>query len=62
MSAIPSSTPEQWAEYQAAVARMREQDTLDVLSGKRNADSLHFIPREIARQSKPVFPAKYRKS
>ena len=62
MSAIPVSTPEQWAEYLAAVARTREQDAADVRSGKRTADSLHFIPRELARQSKPVFPKRYQKS
>lgn len=43
-------------------ARTREQDRLDVLSGKRSAEYLHFIPRALARLSKRVFPGKYRKS
>ena len=62
MSDIPRSTPEQWAEIQAAVAKTRELDELDVRSGRRGADALHLIPRDIARLSKPVSPAKYRKS
>lgn len=47
---------------EAAVARTRRLDRLDVLSGKRSADALHFISRSMARQTKPVFPVKYRKS
>ena len=46
----------------AAVAMTRKLDTLDVLSGKRSADALHFISRSLARQSKPIFPATYQKS
>jgi hypothetical protein len=50
------------AKLQAAVANTRLLDALDVLQGRRSADSLHFIPRDLARQSRPVFPAKYRRS
>jgi hypothetical protein len=46
----------------AAVAMTRKLDTLDVLSGRRSADALHFISRSVALQSKPVFPLKYQKS
>lgn len=46
----------------AAVAMTRKLDTLDVLSGRRSADALHFIPRSVARRSKPEFPRKLRKS
>ncbi|WP_160170701.1 hypothetical protein [Luteimonas huabeiensis] len=46
----------------AAVAVTRRLDALDVFDGKRSADALHFIPRALARESKPEFPAKYRKS
>lgn len=45
-----------------AVDMTRRLDTLDVLSGRRNADALHFISRPMARGSKPVFPATYQKS
>lgn len=62
MRDLPPSTPEQWAELQAAIARTRELDTLDVLSGKRTPDSLFLIPRSVARQSRPVFPPRYKKS
>ncbi|MCR6702898.1 MAG: ParD-like family protein [Dokdonella sp.] len=47
---------------QGAAAMTRELDTLDVLSGERSADYLHFIPRTVARQSRAVFPSRYRKS
>lgn len=46
----------------AAVAMTRQLDTLDVLSGRRSADALHFITRSTARRSKPVFPPRYQKS
>ncbi len=46
----------------AAVAMTRKLDTLDILSGRRSADALHFIPRSMARQSRPVFPLRYQKS
>lgn len=46
----------------AAIAVTRKLDTLDVLAGKRSADYLHFIPRSMARRSKPVFPREYQKS
>lgn len=46
----------------AAAAMTRKLDALDVQSGKRSADAVHFISRSVARQSKPRFPAKYRKS
>ena len=46
----------------SALAMTRKLDAHDVLTGKRSADSLHFISRSIARQSKPVFPRKYKKS
>lgn len=44
------------------VAKTRELDTLDVLSGRRRADALHFISRSMACQTTPVFPRKYLKS
>jgi hypothetical protein len=45
-----------------AAAMTRKLDALDVLSGKRDADVLHFISRSMARQSKPVYPGTYLKS
>lgn len=62
MSGNAPKLPETWAEIQAAIARTRELDALDVLSGKRTPDSLFLIPRSVARQSKPVFPPRYLKS
>lgn len=47
---------------EGAVAVTRGLDALDILSGKRRADYLHFIPRALARQSTAVFPLRYRKS
>lgn len=46
----------------AAVAFTRQLDIQDVREGKRSARSLHFIPRSMARQSKPEFPPVYKKS
>jgi hypothetical protein len=46
----------------AAIAITRKLDTLDVLSGRRSPDASHFIPRSIARRTKPIFPSKYKKS
>jgi ParD-like antitoxin of type II ParDE toxin-antitoxin system len=46
----------------AAVAMTRKLDTLDVLSGRRSPDALHFISRSMARRTKPIFPRKYQKS
>jgi len=46
----------------ASIAMTRRLDALDVQTGRRSADYLHFIPRSMARGSKPVFPPKYRKS
>jgi len=46
---------------QTAIALTQKLDALEVESGERSADSLHFIPRSVARQSKPAFPSGYRK-
>lgn len=46
----------------AAIAMTRKLDALDVLSGMRHADALHFIPRAVARASTRAFPLKYQKS
>jgi hypothetical protein len=45
-----------------AAAMTRRLDALDVRSGERQADSLHFVPSDLARKSKPIFPSTYRKS
>lgn len=50
------------AGMDAAVAMTRQLDQLDVVSGRRAADYLHFIPRAVAQSSKPIFPARYKKS
>lgn len=46
----------------AAAAMTRHLDQLDVVTGRRSADYLHFIPRDVAHSSKPVFPIRYQKS
>lgn len=46
----------------SAAAMTRRLDALDVRSGERQADSLHFVPSDLARKSKPIFPSTYRKS
>jgi hypothetical protein len=46
----------------AAMAVTRKLDAIDVRSGKRSADALHFISRSVARRSRPQFPAKFLKS
>jgi exopolyphosphatase/pppGpp-phosphohydrolase len=45
-----------------AAAVTRRLDTLDVTGGQRRPDYLHFVPRDLARASQPVFPPTYRKS
>lgn len=45
-----------------AAAVTRRLDTLDVISGKRRRESLHFVPRKAARAARPTFPASYKKS
>ena len=49
-------------ETLAAIAETRRRDAEDVRSGKIPAEALHFIPREMARNAKAVFPKTYRKS
>ncbi|HBD20444.1 MAG TPA: hypothetical protein DC063_10450 [Arenimonas sp.] len=48
------------AEVAAAVTR--RLDALDVVAGQRRAEDLHFVPRDLALASRPVFPPTYRKS
>lgn len=62
LAALEAGAQGEVSALDAAVAVTRRLDALDVLDGKRSTDALHFIPRALARQSKPVFPAKYRKS
>lgn len=62
LAAASQGTRSAVTSAQAAAAMTRELDALDVLSGKHSPDYLHFIPRAIARQSRPAFPARYRKS
>lgn len=62
MSDTPSPRHAQWPAIQAGVARTRELDALDVRHGRLSPDALHLIPREMARRSRPVFPAAYRES
>lgn len=40
---------------QAALEATRRQDIADVQAGRRTADSLHFIPRELARSATVTF-------
>ena len=47
---------------EAAAAMTRKLDTLDVLSGRRSPDAVHFISRTMARRTKLKFPAHYQKS
>jgi hypothetical protein len=44
------------------VEATRRLDALDVRSGTRPAEFLHFVPGPVARASKAKFPAIYRKS
>lgn len=53
---------ESFEAAQAAIAKTRELDSIDVKLGKRSPDSLHWIDRETARRSRPLFPRQYRKS
>ena len=68
---------EHWAKLGMAAARLgegrvdvsdsaaemtRRMDILEVQSGRREASELHFIPREMAREGKLVFPGRYTKS
>lgn len=46
----------------AAAAMTRRLDALDVRGSQRQADTLHFIPSDLAQASRPVFPSTYRKS
>lgn len=46
----------------SAAEMTRRMDILEVSSGRRGSDALHFIPGEEARRSKPVFPGTYAKS
>jgi hypothetical protein len=62
LAAASQGTRSTVTSSQGAAAMTRELDTLDVLSGERDADYLHFIPRTVARQSRAVFPSRYRKS
>jgi hypothetical protein len=62
LAAASQGTRSNVTSSQGAAAMTRELDTLDVLSGERSADYLHFIPRTVARQSRAVFPSRYRKS
>jgi hypothetical protein len=50
------------SQAKAAVEATRRLDARDVRSGARPAEFLHFVPRSMARESKPRFPASYRKS
>lgn len=50
------------AALDVAAAVTRRLDILDVLSGQRRPDYLHFIPPDLARESRPIFPPTYAKS
>ncbi len=62
LAAARSSTNGSVGAMEAAIALTKGLDRLDVQSRRRTADYLHFISRSVARASKPVFPAQYRKS
>ena len=47
---------------EAALQATRRLDILDVASGARKAEDLHFVPKAMARESKVVGPRTYRKS
>lgn len=49
------------SSVEAALAMTRRLDMLDVESGRRRPESLHFIPRDLALRGEPRFPGKYRK-
>lgn len=49
------------SDLELALAWSHELDKMDVATGKRSAESLLFIPRSMARQSKVTFPKKFRK-
>lgn len=46
----------------AAVEATRRLDIIDVQTGKRSAESLHFIPKDLAQDAELKFPATYKKS
>jgi parvulin-like peptidyl-prolyl isomerase len=50
------------ASVDAALEATRRLDILDVESGTRKAEDLHFVPRDIARESEVVGRRGYRKS
>ena len=50
------------ASLEAALHATRRSDILDVESGVRKAEDLHFIPASMARDSEVIGPRKYRKS
>ena len=50
------------ASLEAALHATRRSDILDVESGARKAEDLHFIPAALARESEVIGPRKYRKS
>lgn len=44
---------------EAAIEATRRMDVREVASGERKAESLHFIPRSIARKSKADFSKRF---
>jgi hypothetical protein len=61
MARTRSSVMESSASYsvEAAAESTRRKDVHDVASGRRTADSLHFIPRSLARDAKPDFSKRF---
>lgn len=55
-------SPDNMEEIQRQVEETRQKDFDDIKSGKLKPEDLHFIPPDMARKSKPVFPKRYQKS
>jgi hypothetical protein len=49
------STAQRMDAIEAGIETTRRLDILDVRSGRRSADYTFFIPRSLARASKPAF-------
>lgn len=46
-------------DIEERIALTRERDALDVAAGRRRPESLHFIPPDMVRACRVVFPERY---
>ena len=47
---------------EAAVEATRQRDIADVRTGKRSAESLHFIPKAMVEQARLEFPKRFHRA